>query len=213
VDTTRRVRGPAALDAATTIRRRRNRSILRDLVILLVVIVGLGLAWSVREGPNEELPRAAEVTRRMDAVFHAVRAGDLTIDTTPRVVAPGVTGAMFARRIRSDRWVLAGAGGTDCYVLWWDVEGVRRMRTLPATMPCAPTTDAMSPRPETYDRVGPVLRDPDALNTWAGILPDPVQLRVWFLPTLIVGGGIGLAAGVRMSIALLTGDAPSATRR
>jgi hypothetical protein len=80
-------------------------------------------------------------------------------------------------------------------------------------MPCEPTTDAMSPRPESYDRVGPVLREPDAVNTWAGILPDPVQLHAWFLPVVIVAGGLGLAALVRMSIALLTGDAPSASRR
>ena len=45
------------------------------------------------------------------------------------------------------------------------------------------------------------------------MLPDPQKLRTWFLPAVIVGAGVGLMALVRMSIALLTGDAPSATRR
>jgi hypothetical protein len=192
-------------------RRERNRSLVRDGIVVLLVLVGLGVTWSVREVPNEDLPPALELTRRFDEVFRAVRAGDVVLETV-RPVAPGIEGGLFERSTRGDRWVLTGEAGGECYVLWWDEAGVQRVRVLSAALPCEPSTDAMSARPGTFDRTGRAVEESETA-AWGDVLPQPTILRIWFLPVLIVGGGLGLAALVRMTIAVLTGDAPSATRR
>lgn len=192
--------------------RGRNRSLLRDGIVLLLVVVALGVTWVVREVPNEEYPPALEMAQRLDATFRAVRAGELDVGTEPETVAPGLTAARFERRTLDDRWVLTGQVGSDCYVLWWK-DGVRTTLSLPYWAPCEPSVDAMSSRPGTYERIGRSLDETAGTEAWEGVLPEVVRLRGWFFAALILGGGIGLGALVRITIALLTGDAPSATRR
>jgi hypothetical protein len=192
-------------------RRARNRSLLRDGAVLLLLVLVLGLAWTVRETPNADLPPARDLTGRMDDVFRLARSGQLDIGTTPRVVAPGIQGGLFERRTRSDRWVLTGESGSDCYVLWWDDEGVRRTRVLSSALPCEPSTGTMAPG--SFERLGRAVDEAAPTAAWTDVLPEAVQLRAWFLPVLIVGGGLALAALVRMIIALMVGDAPSTVRR
>jgi hypothetical protein len=193
--------------------RARNRSLLRDGIVLLLVVVGLGLTWVVREVPNEEYPPALGMSQRLDDTYRAVRSGDLDIGIGPETVAPGITGARFERRTLADRWVLTGQVGSDCYVLWWNTDGVRTTLSLPYWVPCRPSVDAMSSRPGTYERIGRSVDETAATAAWEEVLPEVVRLRRWFFAALILGGGIGLGALVRITIALLTGDAPSATRR
>lgn len=193
--------------------RARNRSLLRDGIVVLVVAVGLALTWAVREIPNEEHAAAVDLTERLDETFRAVRAGDLAVDTSPTDVAPGVVGARFERVTAGDRWVLTGEVASDCYVLWWDDDGVRRVRVLSSALPCEPSTTAMSPSPNTFDRAGRAVDESAPSAAWDDVLPDPIRFRFWFIPAMLLGAAIGLSALVRMSIALLTGDAPSATRR
>lgn len=204
---------PRSADAFRADRRlARNRSLMRNGVLVLVVIVGLGTAWFVREIPNEDLPPALELTQRFEAAYREVRAGELALPERPERVAPGVSGAQLALS-GEDRWVLTGEVGRDCYVLWWDEAGSRRTRTLTSALPCEPSTAAMSSRPETFERIGRAVEETEATAAWELVLPDPISHRVWFLPALILGGGIGLAALVRITIAILTGNTPSATRR
>lgn len=206
---TRRTAGRTSADKL----RARNRSLLRDAIVVLAVTVGLAFTWAVREVPNEDHAAAVELTSHLDETFRAVRADDLTVDTTPGELAPGVTGARFERVTEGDRWVLTGEAGSDCYVLWWDTDGVRRVRVLSSALPCEPSTTAMSPSPTTFDRTGRAVDESEPTAAWDDVLPDPIRFRFWFIPAMLVGAALGLSALVRMSIALLTGDAPSATRR
>lgn len=201
-------------DRTTAQRRARNRSLLRDGIVVVLAVVGLGASWAVREVPNEDFPVAVELVQRLDTTFRDVRAGELDVGIAPEVLADGIMGARFESATLEDRWMLTDEAGSDCYVLWWDSEGVRRVRTLPSGSTCEPSATAMSPDPSTFGRIGRAVDEEGAgIGQWRDVLPAPVRLRYWFLPALIVGGGIGLAALVRVSIALLTGDAPSATRR
>jgi hypothetical protein len=205
---------PSSAQVLAARRRARDRSLVRDGLLVVLAVVCMWGAWAVRETPNAARPPAVELTARLDDLFRQVRAGTLVLDTTPRDVAPGIAGARFPGRTLGDRWVLAGTSDGECYVLWWDEDGARRGRVLASDMPCTPSTEAMSTAPNTYRRLAAkIVEDPDAPNTWAGVLPDPVRLRWWFLPVMVVGGGVLLAALVRISIAALTGAAPSATRR
>lgn len=195
-------------------RRARDRSLVRNGLVAVLVAASLWAAWAVREVPDPARPPAVELTTRMDQLYRQVRSGEVALGTDATEVDPGVIGARFPRTTASDRWVLAGQLGDTCYVLWWDEEGVRRTRTLRQGDPCEPSVDAMSPRPGTYDRIGrTVVADPDAPSAWEGVVPDPVRLRLWYLPWMIVGGGVMLSALVRMSIALITGAPPSTLRR
>jgi hypothetical protein len=183
----------------------------RDGIILLLVTGALLVAWQFRLTPNEDRPPAEELTRRFDALFDELR-DDRGLGATPAEVAPGIEGGRFEVSGRP-RWVLTGRAGSDCYALWWDDEGVRRGRTLPSDMTCEPSRTATSPLPQHFDRIGRAVDDPAAPYQWGPILPDPVRYQLWLFPALIVGAGVGLAAAVRMVIALLTDNAPSAVRR
>lgn len=204
---------PAPGRSAAEKRRARDRSLLRDAIVILVVVVGLSVTWALREVPNERLPPALELTERLDATYRAIRSGDLAVEGTSEAVAAGIQGGRFERRTGGDRWVLVGEAGGDCYVLWWDEAGVRRVRILSSALPCEPSPEAMSSRPETFDRTGRAVDESEPSAAWSDVLPDPIRLRLWFLPGLMLGGALGLAALVRMSIALITGDTPAATRR
>ncbi len=195
-------------------RRARDRSLVRNGIVAVLVAASLWAAWEVREVPDPARPPAVELTSHLDDLYRRVRDGDVVLGTDVEEVAPGILGARFPRTTASDRWVLTGEVGGACYALWWDAEGVRRTRTLRQGDPCVPSVDAMSPRPGTYDRIGrTVVDDPDAPSAWEGVVPDPVRLRLWYLPWMIVGGGLLLSALVRMSIALITGAPPSTMRR
>jgi hypothetical protein len=198
-------------DVLAARRRARNRSLVRDGIILLLVSVALLVAWQFRLTPNEDRPPAVELTQRFDALFLELR-DDRGLGTTPTEVAPGIEGGSFEVSGRS-RWVLTGSAGSDCYALWWDEDGVRRGRTLPSDLPCEPSRTATSPLPQHFDRIGRSVDDPAAAYQWEPILPDPVRYRLWFFPVLIVGAGVGLATASRMVIALMIDNAPSAVRR
>jgi hypothetical protein len=193
-------------------RRARDRSLLRDGIVLLLVVVGLAVAWSLRLTPNEDLPLAREVTARIDVAYAETRAGDLELGTDPVPIAEGILGARVTTGDTA-RWVVTGQAGRDCYAMWWDEEGTRRVRVVPSTLPCEPASQLTSPRPETFDRIGRATAADEPTSGWELVLPEPFNYRVWFLPAIIVGAGIGLSALVRMTIALLTGNAPSAVRR
>jgi hypothetical protein len=201
---------PAQIVAAR--RRARDRSLRRDAVVLVVVIVGLAVTWAVREVPDERFPLVAERTAQLDAAYADVRAGDLTVGTEPTEVADGITGVRVEREA-GDRWVLASTAADECYALWWDEAGLRRTRTVPPTLPCEAASRFTSTHPTAYDRLGRGGPEGGDGDVWEGVRPDPVRFRLWFLPALIALGGLGLAALVRMSIALLTGDDPRNVRR
>jgi hypothetical protein len=206
-----RPRAPRLEERLAAQRRARDRSLLRDGIVLLVVIAAVASMWPLRLVENEDYPAGQALVERFDALFVQIRSG-LELGSTPTEVAPGIQGALV-EVANETRWVLTGAAGRDCYALWWDQEGVRRGRTLPTTMPCEPSSSVTSPRPQHFERIGRAVRETDGPYDWAPVLPDPVRYRFWFLPAVILGGGLGLAAVVRITIALLTGNAPSATRR
>jgi hypothetical protein len=193
-------------------RRARDRSLRRDAVLLLAVVVGLAITWSVRLVPDEEHPAGVAASERMEETYRVVRAGDLEVGTEVQQLAPGIDGVRLERE-SGDRWVITSEVGSRCYSMWWDEEGVRRVRTVPATLACSPTSELTSARTTTFDRVGQATGEEEPTASWERVLPDPLRHRMWFLPALIVGGGLGLSALVRMSIALLTGNDPAATRR
>lgn len=204
-------RRPADIAAAR--RQARDRSLRRDAIILVVAIVGLAVTWALREVPNEQFPRVAAATAQLDAAYAAIRAGDVEVGPTAEVIDGGVS-AIRVERDGGDRWVATTAAGDVCYSLWWDEEGQRRTRTVPSTLPCEASSWLTTTHPTAYDRLG--RGGPEAAtgqDVWEGTRPDPIRYRLWFLPALILGGGVGLAALVRMSIALLTGDAPRNVRR
>ncbi|MFA9429114.1 hypothetical protein [Egicoccus sp. AB-alg2] len=205
-------RAPKPAEVLARRRAARDRSLRFNGVLLLLVVAGLAFVWAVREIPNPALPPARELTTDMETVYRAQRAGDLRIDTEVSTVADGVEGVTIPRP-DGDRWVLTGTAGRDCYALWWDEEGVRRVRTVPSDLDCAPSSWLTASHYSAYDRVGPAVEEDAPLAAWDAILPEPVTNRVWYLPALIVLAGIGLSALVRITIALLTGDAPSASRR
>lgn len=205
---------PAAVaDEGERARRRRqarNRSIVRDGAILAVAVAVLVVTVLVREIPNEAYPEGVALTAQMDVVYTEVRAGARTLTESPESVADEVIGAKLDG---VDRWMLTGQTAGDCYVLWWDVEGVRRVRTAPSHLDCEPSRTLTSPRAETYQRIGRAVDEEAPSSAWETVLPDPVRLRIWSLPVMIFGGAVALGALVRISIALLTGLPPSAVRR
>lgn len=197
-------------DRARQRRRARNRSIVRDSIVLVVMVVVVAVTVVIREIPNEAHPEAVALTARMDAVYTDVRSGALRLTESPEPVADGVTGAELEG---VDRWMLTGQAARECYVLWWDLEGVRRVRTAPSHLDCEPSRTLTSPRAETYQRIGRAVDEAAPSAAWETVLPDPVRLRIWSLPVMILGGAVALGALVRISIALLTGLPPSAVRR
>lgn len=193
--------------------RARKRSLIRDTILVVLVAVGLGVAWGFRLQDNPDRPLADDLSERMDATYRSVRSGALSVSDAPSEVAPGIEGFHFVQGNLGDRWVLTGSAGGDCYAMWWDDAGLRRVRTVPSTMDCTPSREMTSSRPGAYERVSKAAPESEPTAAWGPVLPDARILRVWFLPSLIIGGGVGLAALVRISIALLTGRAPSEVRR
>jgi hypothetical protein len=202
---------PSKGDVLAERRRARNRSLVRDGILLLLVSVALLVAWQFRLTPNEDRPPAVELSQRFDTLFVELW-DDPPFGSAPTEVAPGIEGGRFAVSARP-RWVLTGRAGSDCYALWWDEDGVRRGRTLPRSMPCEPSRTATSPLPQHFDRIGRAVDDPAAPYLWGPILPDPLRYRFWFFPALIVGAGVGVATATRMVIAILIDNTPSAVRR
>jgi hypothetical protein len=130
-------------------RRARDRSLLRDGIVLLLVILGLAVAWALRLTPTPDLPAAREVTARIDVAYDAVQAGTLELGTDPEPIAEGIVGARVTTGDTA-RWVVTGQAGRECYAMWWDEAGTRRVRVVPSTLPCEPASQLTSPRPDTY---------------------------------------------------------------
>lgn len=193
-------------------RAARNRSLLVNAAVLLLVVAALGVAWTLREIPNPDLPPARVLAADMEAVYRQQRAGEVPIGTSVIDVADGIAAVMVARPA-GDRWVLTGTAGHDCYAMWWDEAGERRVRTVPSDLECTPSAWLTAPHPSAFERIGPAVDEDAAAAAWDAILPEPYVLRPWYLPAVVVLAGLGLSAVVRITIALLTGDAPAATRR
>ena len=113
--------GPAAVARAR--RAGRNRSLLRDGMVVLLVAIGLVVAWSVRLIDNPDRPLAETLTATMDATFRAERSGQLTLGPQTTAVADGIEGLHLDAGTDVERWVLTGRAGSDCYAMWWDVDG------------------------------------------------------------------------------------------
>ncbi|HSK23489.1 MAG TPA: hypothetical protein VK906_09950 [Egicoccus sp.] len=193
-------------------RAARDRSLLFNAVVLLLVVVALGAAWTLREIPNPDLPPARALAADMETVYRAQRAGDLQIGTSVSDVADGI-GAVAVARPAGDRWVLTGTAGHDCYAMWWGEAGERRVRTVPSDLECAPSGWLTESHPNAFERIGRAVDEDAPEAAWDEVMPEPFVLRTWYLPAFIVLAGLGLSALVRITIALLTGDAPSASRR
>lgn len=193
-------------------RAARNRSLRLNGMVLAVVVALLVASWLVRETANADLPAARALTTDLETLYRAQRAGDLVIGRQTGEVTAGVEG-LSVETDAGPRWVLTGRAGGDCYVLWWDADGLRRVGTLPSDRVCTASSRAISSHPNAYDRMGPAVPEDVPVAAWASVLPEPVVLRTWYLPSLILLGFVGLSALVRITIALLTGDSPRATRR
>ncbi len=193
-------------------RRARTRSLVRDAIILLVAVIALTVNSVTGEIDNPDRPPAVALTARLEQLYRDVRAGDITLPPVAATVATGIRGVRYDRGEAGLRWMVAGEAGRDCYLLWWDEAGVRRVRTLPPTEPCEPSTDALSSRPGSFGRIGQAAGEDEPTAAWETVLPAARRHRVWFVPVWIIGIGVGLSALVRISIALITGRPPSAVR-
>jgi hypothetical protein len=203
---------PSAEQQRRERRRARDRALKRDGAVLVVTLVALALLWPQRLVLNADLPLAEDLTAEMDVTYRSVRAGDLDLADEVVEVGDGISGARF-ERAGGYRWVLTGRAGADCYAMWWDEDGTRRTRTVPTTFACEPASELTSPRPETFERIGQATREDADRDPWQRVLPDAWRYRMWFLPAVIAGAGIALSAAVRITIALLIDNAPSAVRR
>lgn len=192
-------------------RRRRDRSLIRHGIGLLVVVT-LGVTmYGFREEGHPAHPEATALAARFDTVFSAVTSGELDLDETARTVAPGVEAARVT--VGSRRLAVAtGEAGGECYAFWWDAELVRRSRVLAEGIPCRPATIATSIRPIHFDRLGPV-EDERVPYAWERIIPAATRQRLWFLPAMAVLGGVGLALLTRIVSTAITGRTPAELAR
>jgi hypothetical protein len=194
-------------------RRRVRREVVRDVVALLVVAVLLGVAWLLRLTPDEEHPVGVAATAALDATFEAWRDGELELTEEPSDLGDGVSGVLIRRAVGGDRWVVVTEGGTRCYGLWWDEDGVRGGRTLASRHPCEPSGVVLSRLPDDFDRIGRSSANPEEPYDWSPVVPEPERMQYWFLPALIVGLAVALSLLVRLSIVAITHDVPSRVRR
>ncbi|HKJ54454.1 MAG TPA: hypothetical protein VJ978_00565 [Nitriliruptoraceae bacterium] len=176
------------------------RVVWRDVAVIVVVATIVVIAGSVRFTPNEALPPAQELTGSMDAVYRDVRSNDLQLPQDDTMVAPNVLGA----RVGDGRWSLAGQVDDDCYAMWWDDSGLRRVRLVPVTVACTPANGADDSR-LTIAAVAPAAPESAATANWDSLWPDATRVKAWWLPLLFVAGALILSAGVRIVVMLVTG--------
>jgi hypothetical protein len=203
----RGTRAPTATATATADRDRRlRRAAVRPVVVLVAVIAFLAVAWALRLTPNEDHAAGLTATAALDARFEAWRDGRLELAEEPADLGDGVSGARIPRAVGGDDLVLVAAGGSRCYALWWDADGVRRGRTLATNLPCQPAGIVTSQRAVDIDRAGRAASDPTTPYDWSPVVPEAERLRFWFLPALVVGGGVALAQLAQLSMLAITRD-------
>lgn len=181
-------------------RRARRWVIARDVAVMVVAIVVVVVGAALRFGPNPALPRARDLTTRLDAVYRGQRAGDLDVPADAATVAPGIVGA----RLDDGRWAVVGEVGDTCYAMWWASDGVRHVRTVPDLLACTPRTGG-SFEGGTVARSGLSADEEADRAGWAGVLPAPTIVALWWIPLVLVAGAVALAAAVRIVVVLVTG--------
>ncbi len=186
-----------------------RRAARRYLVVLGVVVVLLAVAFAVRQVPDEAYGSGLSATAALDARFAAVRDGELELPETPGDLGDGIQGAQLELREGVAVWVLVRQDGDRCYGMHWDDALIRSGRTVASNRPCVAATFVASNRPTDFDRAGRFERDPGAVYDWTPVLPDPMRLRFWFLPAVIVLGGVALSMLVRLSVLAITREPPS----
>jgi hypothetical protein len=188
-----------------TQRREWRRSLIRDITVIVVASVVVLIGGAFRTVPNEEYPRAQEFTGRMDEVYRAQRAGELTFPEEAAEVAPGISGAVVDPPTgRDQRWAITGTMDETCYAMWWDESGLRRVRTMPELVACTPENGAED-RPFAIEQSGPAAFEDEPNANWEGLWPDEFAIEIWWWPLLFVAGGFILAAFVRIVVLLVTG--------
>lgn len=189
-------------------RRRRDRSLVRHAIVLLLVIATAGAIYATRRIPDPAYADGLEVTTQMDLAFEAFVAGELTLGDAPIEVTDRVDGALVGVGERTYA-VLTGEASSDCYALWWDVDDlVRHGRTLAEGLTCRPATIVTSVRDIHFERVGTVVTDPTVPYGWGRVLPLPERDGLWFLPSMVVLVGVGLSLVARIVTTYLTGTPP-----
>lgn len=188
-------------------RARRDRSLVRHGIALVLVLVATWLVYVTREVPDPRYADGVLLAEQMDAAFRAVADGDLELPEEPVQVSPRVRGATVT--VGDRRFgVLTGEAGGECYAHWWDAGLERRSRVLAAGIPCEPATIVTSIRPVHFTRLGPAVDDPEAAYGWEEVLREPIAERVWFLPAMVLGGGAALSIVTRIVTTLITGKPP-----
>ena len=185
----------------------------RYLVILGVAIVLAGLAWAVRLVPDEAHASGLAATAALDTRFEAVRDDTLRLPQEPGDLGDQVEGAQRRMREGVDVHLLVRRDGARCYGLWWNADMVRNGRLVASNRPCAAETFVASNRVNDFDRAGPIEQDPAAAYDWSNVVPEPIRLRFWFIPGVILLGGVGLSMLVRLSILAITKEPPAHWRR
>lgn len=199
----------AAADAERRVRR--NRSLRRHLLGFLVVIALMSTAFAVHVIANPARTEAEQVVAVLDDTYTAARAGDLVLTAEPVTLDGGVLAAAIELRDETLGAAVGEAGG-ECYALWWGEDGVQHPRVLGARLDCLPTADVTSLRTGDTKRGGSAVPEGTDVN-WERLLPDPLAQRVWFLPVMIVLGGVALSLAVRISVIAITGRPPGEVRR
>ena len=181
------------------LRRRRRRVLTRDGIVVLVTVGVVVIAGLFRSAPNPARPPAEIITGQLEAVYRDVRSGELQLSEDAIAVGADVRAA----RIDPDRWAVAGEVGDTCYAMWWDSTGTRRIRVVPALLACQPEIGG-SFEPETVARSAPSADESEATARWDLLLPPAISTQAWWIPLLIVAGGIVLSALVRIIVVLAT---------
>lgn len=207
--------GAAAVEAQRRLadqRQRRNRSLVRHGVGLLLVLAVATALYATREEAHPAHPEAVALSEAFDATFTAVADGELQLTPTPRPVGAGVTAATVVVGERT-LGVATGEAGGECYAHWWDAELVRHSRVLADGIPCEPATIVTSIRPVHVDRLGPIEADAAATYPWERIIPGAVRQRLWLLPVMVVIVGVALSLLARIVTTVITGRTPAELTR
>lgn len=180
-------------------RRRRRRVLVRDVLVILVSATVVAVAGQYREIANPARPEAAALTERLDAVYRDVRSGELSLVGDATSIDD-----VRAARVAEDRWAVTGEVNETCYAMWWAADGTRHVRTVPDLLACEPSIGS-SFEPETVARAGLSADEGLATARWDGLLPPGSVVALWWLPLLLVAGGLMLGAVVRIIVVLATG--------
>lgn len=189
-------------------RRRRDRSLVRHTIVLLLVLGVMGAIYATRRIPDPAYADGLAVTTQMDLAFEEFVTGDLALAEEPEAVDERIDGGLVTVGERTFA-VLTGEAGGDCYALWWGVDDLARHgRTLAEGIACRPATIVTSVRDIHFERVGRVVDDPTVPYGWGRVLPLPERDRAWFLPVMAVLAGVTLSIIGRIVTTYVTGTPP-----